>query len=421
MLAFWSVVTLLTAAALLFVLPPLVRRESSGATGVNADRLSLAVHREQLAELDAALAQGRLSAADHAAERAQIERRVAEDLPAADAAGVQPMAPGAGRREAWIVGLALPAAALAIYALLGQPRTVQPDAAPAAAATASSPHTLTPEQMSAMVDRLAEKLKSNPSDADGWHMLARSYVSFGRIADAAAAYDKAVALTRNDPNLLADYADVLAMVNGRNLDGRPFQLVQAALQIDPAHQKALSLAGTASFNRKDFAAAIDFWQRLYRSLPPQSDAAQRVASSIAQAQSAMGAGGGDAGTTSPDAGRAAAGPERITGEVRLAESLRSRLAPGATLYVFARAVEGPRMPLSIARSAAGPFPARFALDDSSAMSPQTRLSSQSQVALGARVSASGSATPQSGDLLGTLAPVKVGSRDVVVVIDGVVP
>lgn len=436
MLAFWGTVGLLIAAALLFVLPPLLRRHQSAPLGAVADRLALAVHREQLAELDAALARGTLSAAEHAEERAQIERRVAEDLPAssAPAAVVSEERPSTARRDALALGVVVPALALAVYGLLGRPGLMQADApqVAAAAAAASAPHTLTPEQMAAMVERLAERLKSNPNDADGWHMLARSYIAFGRYPDAAVAYDKAAALSPRDTQVLVDYADTLAMVNGRNLEGRPTELVQAALAIDPNNQKALALAGTAAFNRKDYAAALSHWQRLQKAMPPESDGGKRVAASIAQAQAAL-AGGGTAVATSmanvaPTNAAANATPgaapvagAEITGEVRVSDALRSRLSPGATLYVFARAVEGPRMPLAVSRTAAGSFPFRFVLDDRSAMSPQARLSSQSQVMLGARLSANGSATPSSGDLMGTLGPVKVGARDVVLVIDGVVP
>ena len=425
MLVFWSIVALLIAAALLFVVPPLARRGPGRPTGIAAQRLSLAVHREQLAELDAALQRGDLRPEEHAAERAQIERRVAEDLPAEEEAAT-PSAPAGSRparREAIAVAVMLPAVALGVYLLLGQPRSVQVDAAAVAAGAASGPHALSPEQMAAMVDRLAEKLKKNPGDADGWHMLARSYASFGRFADAAAAYDKAAALSPRDAGLLADYADTLAMVQGRSLEGRPGELILAALAVDPNHQKALALAGTAAFNRKDFTGAVGYWQRLQQLLPPQSDAARRIGASVAQAQAAQAAAGPapTAQAAAPAAAASSAAQATIAGEVRIAEALRSRVPPGATLYVFARAVEGPRMPLAVARGPAGGFPARFALDDGSAMSPQTRLSTQQQVSIGARLSASGSATPQSGDLMGTLSPVKVGSRDVVVVIDGVVP
>ncbi|WP_088286210.1 c-type cytochrome biogenesis protein CcmI [Ideonella sp. A 288] len=434
MLAFWGTVGLLIAAALLFVLPPLLRRPESAPLGEVADRLALAVHREQLAELDAALARGSLSAQEHAEERAQIERRVAEDLPmsSSDAPAAPAERPSTARREALVLGAAVPALALAVYGVLGHPGLMQATAPQAAAAAASAPHTLTPEQMAVMVERLAERLKSNPNDADGWHMLARSYVAFGRYPDAAVAYDKAAALSPRDTQVLVDYADTLALVNGRSLEGRPTELVQAALAIDPNNQKALALAGTAAFNRKDYAAALSHWQRLQKAMPPESDGAKRLVASIAQAQAAL-AGGGTAvaastsnvaptnATANAAPGAAPVAGAEITGEVRVAEALRARLSPGATLYVFARAVEGPRMPLAVSRTAAGSFPFRFVLDDRSAMSPQARLSSQSQVMLGARLSANGSATPSSGDLMGTLGPVKVGARDVVLVIDGVVP
>lgn len=444
MTTFWGTVMLLVAAAWLFVLPALWRRPDRGATGPSADRLVLAVLREQLAELDAALAGGRLSAAEHADERAKIERRVVDEItggPAEPTAlvrrvGAADATPSrrAAHGDVLALALLLPGLALGVYAGLGQPGALRTEAGPAPAA-ASAGHTLTREQMAGMVERLAERLKRNPDDADGWHMLARSYVAFGRYPDAASAYDRAVALSPRDPQVLTDYADTLAMVNGRKLDGRPSELVQAALALDPNHQKALSLAGTAAFNRRDFAAAIAHWQRLQPLLPAQSEAAQRLATSLTQARAALGPGTAPGGAAVPAAASSlaevvASGPTAavpgpalagIAGEVRVAEALRQRVPPGAVLFVFARAVQGSRIPLAVVRSAAGAFPVRFSLDDRNAMSEQHRLSSQTQVMLGARISTGGSAAPQTGDLTGTVGPVPLGSRDAVLLIDGVVP
>ncbi|EHR72981.1 cytochrome c-type biogenesis protein CcmI [Burkholderiales bacterium JOSHI_001] len=419
MMAFWSSVALLLAGALLFVLPPLLRREGPGESGSSATlagspALSLALHRERQAELDADLARGQLSPAEHASERADLQRRVLEDLPDADPAAGLAAAPALPRAVAWAPALLLPAAALGIYLLLGQPGSVNP------AAPTEGGHALTPEQMQGMVARLAERLKTQPDDAEGWHMLARSYTSFGRLADAAQAYDRAAALQPTNPDLLADYADVLGAVNGRKLEGRPLQLIDAALENNPRHPKALALAGTAAYNRQDFAAALSYWQRLQATLAPNSDMARRVVASIAEAQSKLG------GAAVAPAGTAAApaGGATLSGQVQVADNLKARIQEGDTLFIFARAAEGPRMPVAIARVSAGAAaagPVAFTLDDSSAMQPDRRLSQQRAVVLAARISRSGNATPQSGDLMGTLGPLAPGAKDLRLVIDGVVP
>src|SRR5690242_18933277 len=164
------------------------------------------------------------------------------------------------------------------------------------------------------------------------------------------------------------------MVNGRNLEGRPMALVEAALKIDPKHQKSLALAGTAAFNRGDYAKAVAWWQQLKVQLPPDSEQARSVAASIAQAQ----AQGGAAANAAPAAAPAAAGAS-VEGTVTVSDALRARLAPGATLFVFARPSSGGGMPLAIQRVSAAQLPFRFKLDDALAMSPARRISGESAV------------------------------------------
>ncbi|MBI5275344.1 MAG: c-type cytochrome biogenesis protein CcmI [Burkholderiales bacterium] len=413
-LAFWSTVALLLAGALLFVLPPLLRPGARLQTGPSP----LVAYRDELAQLDAELAQGTLLPSQHARALEELHGRVVEEV--GDPTDPAPLTSDrrAPLASVLVVALLLPAGALGLYAAIGKPAALVPvtQSAPSAA---NAPHTMSREQMEDMVERLAEKLKAQPNDADGWHMLARSYVAFGRLPEAAKAYDRAAQLSPRDPQVLADFADALAMVNGKSLEGRPSELVAAALQLDAKHPKALSLAGTAAFNRGDFATAIAMWRRLQAVLPPGSDAARSVAGSIAQAE----AGARNAGDKpAPAAATAAAGPPAfVEGQVHIADALKAQAAaPGSTLFVFARALQGPRMPLAIIRVPAEGFPAKFRLDDTMAMSPQFALSSQQQVVLGARLSRTGNATPQAGDLMGTLGPVKLGAQGLTITIDEVV-
>lgn len=424
MLAFWSAIALLLAGALLFVLPPLLRPPALTQAGPSP----LTIYREQRAQFDAAMRRGTLTQVQYARALEELHGRVVNEVgelpePAvAQANGLPPLA------SILAVALLLPAGALTLYNVLGKPEALVPTQAQASGGNA--PHTLSREQMEEMVESLARKLKKSPDDAAGWHMLARSYVAFGRLPEAAQAYDRASTLAPKDPQVLADYADTLAMVNGRNLEGRPTQLVAAALKLDPVHPKALALAGTAAFDRGDFASAVASWQKLQAVLPPDSDQARSIANSISQAQAAaakvptpVAAGGRPKPEASgpPAAPVATAGPAIIEGRVTIADALKPRLAPGTTLFIFARAADGPSMPLAILRVPAGQFPYSFKLDDSLSMGPQFKLSGQREVMLGARISRSGNATPQSGDLTGMLGRVKVGSRDVRLVIEGVVP
>lgn len=279
-LAFWSIVALLLAGALLFVLPPLLRPPAR----LPVDASPLMAYREQRAQFDAELARGVLSAPQHAQALQELQARVIAEVGEMPAAQALQPARRAPLASALAVALLLPAGAVALYGFVGKPAALDPVAQ--ARPSADTPHTLSREQMEDMVERLAEKLRQSPGDADGWHMLARSYVAFGRLPEAAQAYDRASKLSPRDPNVLADYADTLAMLNGRSLEGRPGELVSAALKLDPAHPKSLSLAGTAAFNRGDFDAAMATWRKLQAVLPPESPQARSVANSIAQAQAA---------------------------------------------------------------------------------------------------------------------------------------
>ncbi|MDP9044646.1 MAG: tetratricopeptide repeat protein, partial [Pseudomonadota bacterium] len=278
---------------------------------------------------------------------------------------------------------------------------------------------VTPEQVSAMVDRLAQRLKERPDDAEGWQMLARSYVVLGKHADSIAAFRQAVRLAPANPDLLADFADALAMANGRSLAGEPSALVERALKIDANNPKALALAGTAAFDRHDYKGAVAAWETLAKLPGADASFVQQLQGSIAEARQLAGMPAAtvsllDPGASANDAGRAA---QSVSGTVTLAPSLAGQVSPADTVFVFARAASGGRMPLGILRKKVSDLPLRFTLDDSMAMSPDAKLSSAARVVVGARVSKSGNAMPQGGDLQGLTDPVPVGSSDLRIEID----
>jgi len=393
----------LIAGALLFVVPPLLRRGLR--TGATRDAVNVAVYRDQLRELEADLRAGTLAPDQHEKARGEIEARLLADVGEGDAAA-QPRRHT--RAAALALGLAVPICALAVYVAVGNPRALLPGTAEGANA-----HGVSAQQFEAMVSRLAARLKENPEDAEGWMMLGRSYAVLGRFGESSQAYAKAAARTPGDAQLLADYADALAMAQGRTLQGEPETILRRALAIDPNNVKALLLAGTAAFNRNDGAAAVRHWERVLGLLPAESDMIQRVQASIAEARSLSRSPGGKAQIAKP----AQAQGGRVSGVVRLAPELAGKVAPGDTVFIFARAAEGPRMPLAILRKRGSDLPVQFSLDDSMAMAPQMKLSAFPNVVIGARVSKSANASPQPGDLQGLSGPVKVGDGKVSVVID----
>jgi len=390
---------LLVGGALLFIVPPLARRAARA--GASHDAVNAAVYRDQLRELEADLKAGTLAADQHDKARAEIEERLAADLGKSE---TSPQAPSHARGAALALGLAVPVCALAVYLTVGNPGALAPQAE-----TAAGPHGMTAQQFETMVGRLAARMKENPGDVEGWMMLGRSYAVLGRFPESSAAYAKAVALVPNDAQLLADYADALAMAQGRTLQGEPEKLLKRALAADPNNVKALVLAGTAAFDGNDKAGAIRYWERALVVLPAGSEMAERVRASIAEA-------GGRTEVAQAKPAPAQAGA-RVSGVVTLHPKLAGKVAPDDTVFIFARAAEGPRMPLAILRKRASDLPVKFTLDDSMAMAPQMKISAFPKVVIGARVSKTANATASPGDLQGLSPAVQVGATGVAVTID----
>lgn len=268
----------------------------------------------------------------------------------------------------------------------------------------AAPHATDAAQMSSMVDQLAERLKTDPGNAEGWAMLARSYTVLERHAEALRAYEKAVTLQGDDADLLADYADALALRNKRQLAGEPMKWVERALKADPRNLKALALAGTHAWDRKDYKTAAKYWQQLVDAGAPDNELVRQIEPGLAQAREKAG--------LPAVTGRSAAPPALgtgVSGTVTLAPALARQANPGDTVFIFARDAQGSRMPLAILRKQVRDLPYRFTLDDSLAMSPAARLSGAAQVIVEARISKSGEARSQPGDLSGQTGPVSPGT------------
>lgn len=406
---------------------------------------TLAQLRQQLQQLKELADAGTISPAAYEESRVQLEKRVLERVmsgaevtvqaaPAADAA------PAAVRaRPSWKL-LATGAAAVLVvgtagYLWKGHPEAMSgatPAAAPMAAAQGEGggeggDHAVGNEQFQAMVAKLAERLKNQPNDAEGWAMLGRSYNVLGRLDEALVAYRKSYAINPNDPSLLADLADAVAIKNNRSLAGEPMKLARRALELDPKHVKALALVGTEAFERKDYAGAVKLWERAVAAAPGDSDMAQQLQGGIAEARRLGNLGPAPAAAlqvppTQAGAGKAveALAGRDVRGTVKLSAALASKASPDDTVFLFARPADGSRMPLAILRKQVRDLPFDFTLDDSLSMSPAARLSQAGKVIVSARVSKSGQAMPQPGDLSGQTGPVDVGSQGLRIEISEVV-
>lgn len=418
MTAFVLLAALLAALALGFIVTPLLRRRAP-ATGNDRSDANAAIYRAQLAELEAERAQGLVSAERFDETRAEIERRLAEDLASGEAAGKATGPQWRGSRLALALGLVVPLAAGALYLLVGAPGALDPAAR---SRSAQQQHEVTPEQIDAMVAQLAARLEREPDNPEGWRMLARSQAALGRYAESAQAYAKVIEYGGKDAGVLADYADVLAMAAGRDLRGEPYRLIQQALELDPDHVKALALAGTAEFRLGNYDAAIAHWERLMKTLPPDSPLAEGVLSGLASARQRSGRPvvAAPAAPAAPSAPAAAHGAEAVQGIVMLDGALAANVAPDDVVFVLARPADGSRMPLAVKRIAVRDLPYAFRLDDTMAMAPGAKLSLHARVVVTARVSRAGSAAPQKGDLEGASDPIAPGTSGVQITISKVI-
>jgi len=401
--AFWVIAVLLAAGALVFVLPPLLGRRRT-APGATQDATNVAVYRDQLRELEADLAVGTLARDQYDEARRELEARLLDDV---RSSGTGARAAKPGRMAAVAAGIAIPLVSILLYLAVGTPNALLPQPA------GGEGHGITRQQIEGMVDRLTARLTENPDDATGWAMLGRTYAVIDRYPEAVSAYANAVKRSPPDAQLLADYADALAMTQGRRLQGEPERIIAQALKVDPKNVKALALAGTVAFEKMDFKGAIAQWRKILEVVPPDSDMADSIRDSIADAEKLA---GGTAKAQPVPKPAAASAPGAVSGMVRLAPALAAKVAPADTVFVFARPADGPRMPLAVVRKQVRDLPAAFTLDDTMAMAAGMKLSDHPRVIVGARISKSGSPTPQPGDLEGLSAPVKAGDTGVTVVI-----
>ena len=284
MLIFGIIAALFVLLMFWFVLPPLLQRPDAKKTDANASA-NVIIYQDQLEELEADLKTGLIAEDQYQQEKESIERRLLEDV-----RGRAPLAARVPSTRTSVIVYALsvfiPVAAVAFYLFVGNPKALS--SAPAPTGPPSATGSMSPQQIAANVDKLAERLKQNPNDSQGWLMLARSYLMLERYSEAAKAYQRATTLNANDAGLWADYAEALAMANGQNLGGQPTEALNRALQIDPVNQKALDLAGSAAFQAGDYQKAISYWQQLLKQLPAGSEELRTISDQIAKAKELAG-------------------------------------------------------------------------------------------------------------------------------------
>ena len=290
MIAFWFICAVLIVIALAFILPPLLEREEkSNASEVK--EANIAVYRDQLRELEADRRNGIVSKEQFEQDQEEIQRRLLEDV-ASEKGTAKHAGPAlVSRNLAYILAIALPATAIFLYLKVGtsQALSATPSVSSTPQETSTAPVAdqsgeMTPQRIEANVVALEKRLEQNPNDAQGWTLLARSYSSLQRYKEASAAFEKATAVVTNDANLWADYAYALAMARGQQMEGKPAELIDKALQLDPKNPKALALAANAALKAKHYDQAIAYWQRLLRAVPDNPELTESLTEKINEAK-----------------------------------------------------------------------------------------------------------------------------------------
>lgn len=405
MTAFLVFAGLLVAGALLLILPPLLGYGRRGQAQMRQSAMVLTVLREQLADLDAELAEGRIDAATHAKSREELERRALEEAEVA-----AETADSADRRpsKAWALatGLAIPALAVGTYLMIGEPAALDPK-------NVEGQQGFTQEQVTEMVGSLEKHLAANPDNAEGWAMLARTYLVLKDFPKAAAAYERLDKLVPNDPDVLSDWADVVAAQTGK-VGSDAEALVLRALEAEPKHPKALALAGTAAYQRDDFAAAAGYWERILALIPPGDDVARGVRASINEARAK--AGMAPLATNEGNAAPPPASPLKVAGRLQVEGALAGQVGAEDAVFVFVRGPAG-GPPLAALRFKGSELPVNFDFDGARLMMGDAAV--PERVVIAARVSKGGDATARPGDLEGVSAPVAPDAEGVTVTIDRV--
>lgn len=394
MSTFFVIVGLLLVGALLLLVPPLfgagLRRMADEDVGAYQARTALAVLREQLADLEAEHAAGRIADADYAKTREELEARALDEGEAESAALAVKPARGWGIAMVVLV----PLVAGFVYLETGNFAGLDP-----ANTVARSPGDVqvTEAQVEEMVAGLAARLKDSPDDAEGWFMLARSYNAMGRFSESADAYKELARLLPDESQVYADWADALAAANNRELGGEPARLIAKALELDPRNIKALALSGSVAFQKQDYAKASSEWEKILAVLPPENELAQSIRGGINEARQRANM----PPLALPEPVAAGAGVA-IKGELSLAPELADKARPDDVVFVFVRPVAG-GMPFAILRQTVADLPLKFDFEGVPSMAGNRPI--PAEVAIGARISKSGSAGAGAGDL--EAAPVNV--------------
>ena len=415
MTGFWLLVAVMILIPLGIILRNLL--SSKNKKTIDNTSVDVLVYQARLAELEKEIENGVMTVDQAAAIRDDLRRTLLHETGNMDGTTTASQTTKRENLTAGILTILLPVIAISVYLVLGTPGFEKQSQQPLISEDLESLGSV-----EEMVEGLAMRLQSHPDDLEGWYMLAKSYMVLGNYDDAVKAYEHVYRIADPHPDILLGYANALALANNGITSGQPEQLAQQALVLDPANSNGLWIVGMAAFEQGNFQTAVDSWQQLTDQLEKDSSSYLELKKLIDYAELQL------SNNVAPDA---TVIPYKITDEevsrsitvnVSLSKQLASEAAPSDTLFIFARAPEGPPMPVAVIKKQVSDLPLTVVLDDTTVMMQQRKLSGFDEVIVGARISRSGEAIPQPGDLTGVNVTVDLEKDEPVnIVIDQKIP
>jgi cytochrome c-type biogenesis protein CcmH len=408
MIIFTAIGMVMLVSALWLLLWPLLT--PSTRTIIPRHELNVRIAQQRLAEITIELENEQLSDADFNTAQTDLEDSLLTDIQSEERSESLKKS---GPLAVLIVATLFPIAVIALYLILGSPNYLSTEDQPVTTDTsARSPDALLAE--------LKLRLEQNPTDREGWAILANAMMSLGEYAQAVGAYEKLYALTGDDAEVLVGYADALAMLEGGTLNGRVTALLDRALKIDPEQPQALWLAGMAAEARGDLPGALEHWHRLKPALhadPQAQSELQALIDRVTELAISRGLAVKDHPQTVQRLNRPAA-PVTLTVRIEIAPALATQIESSHTLYVYARSNAGDRIPIAAVRRSAGELPLELVLDDRSSLMGTSVLSDYNTVTLSAHISRTGDAIRQPGDLVSESIPVDLTTTDTITLMIG---
>ncbi|PIF51955.1 cytochrome c-type biogenesis protein CcmH [Pseudomonas sp. 29] len=382
MIDFWLAAGLLLLVALSFLLIP-VLRERRAQREEDRTALNVALYQERVAELQSQQAEGVLDAAQMDSGRAEAARELLADTEGVAAPRVSKL----GKPLPLLAAVLVPVLGLGLYLHFGAADKVE----------LTREFAQAPQSMEEMTQRLERAVAAQPDSAEGLYFLGRTYMAQERPADAAKMFERAANLAGRQPELLGQWAQAQYFADGKKWSAKIQALTDEALKADPKEVTSLGLLGIAAFEGERYQEAIDYWTRLLAQLPPEDNSRAALQGGIKRAAERLEASGGKL-AQAPVAAKAAL----LKVSVDLSSELRSKVQPGDSVFIFARATSGPPAPLAAKRLTVADLPVTVELGDADAMMPQLKLSNFPEVQLVARISRAGQ--PTAGEWVGRSGP-----------------